>query len=63
MNANCLRLLAVGLLLAWLAHNSSAQPATRYNIISIVTDDQSAWSVGAYGNREAITPNQDRLAR
>lgn len=33
------------------------------NIISIVTDDQSRWSVGAYGNREAVTPNTDRLAR
>jgi len=35
----------------------------RWNIISIVTDDQADWSVGAYGNREARTPNMDRLAR
>lgn len=35
----------------------------RYNIVSIVTDDQAQWSVGAYGNRDAITPNMDRLAR
>lgn len=35
----------------------------RWNIISIVTDDQAQWSVGAYGNREARTPNMDRLAR
>ncbi|MSO24307.1 MAG: hypothetical protein EXQ58_13950 [Acidobacteria bacterium] len=30
---------------------------------NIVTDDQALWSIGAYGNREAITPNMDRLAR
>ncbi|MGH8246683.1 MAG: hypothetical protein ACREUU_09655, partial [Gammaproteobacteria bacterium] len=29
----------------------------RWNIISIVTDDQAHWSVGAYGNRESRTPN------
>jgi len=38
-------------------------PATRYNLVSIVTDDQAHWSIGAYGNREARTPNTDRLAR
>jgi uncharacterized sulfatase len=35
----------------------------RLNLISIVTDDQAAWSIGAYGNRESRTPNLDRLAR
>ena len=35
----------------------------RVNLVSIVTDDQSLWSIGAYGNRESITPNMDRLAR
>lgn len=39
------------------------EPAVRLNIISIVTDDQARWSVGAYGNRESRTPNMDRLAR
>lgn len=34
-----------------------------FNLISIVTDDQAQWSIGAYGNREAITPHIDRLAR
>jgi arylsulfatase A-like enzyme len=38
-------------------------PGRKYNVISIVTDDQALWSIGAYGNREAITPNMDRLAR
>lgn len=40
-----------------------ANAGPRLNIISIVTDDQGIWSVGAYGNREARTPNIDRLAR
>ena len=35
----------------------------KYNLVSIVTDDQALWSIGAYGAREAITPNMDRLAR
>src|SRR3954464_6132486 len=34
----------------------------RPNLIAIVTDDQGYWSIGAYGNRDAITPNMDKLA-
>src|SRR3954467_7586858 len=33
------------------------------NLIQIVTDDQAAWSVGVYGNKDSKTTNQDRLAR
>lgn len=33
------------------------------NIVLIITDDQGYWSLGAYGNREVISPNLDRLAR
>jgi uncharacterized sulfatase len=40
----------------------SAEPR-RLNIVSIVTDDQASWSVGAYGNPDARTPVLDRLAR
>ncbi len=57
--------IALSLALA-LAAASTAQakaPPERLNIISIVTDDQAAWSIGAYGNRESRTPNMDRLAR
>ena len=49
----------LALYFSWLAF-AQAQP--QYNLISIVTDDQAQWSIGAYGNREAITPNMDRLA-
>lgn len=41
----------------------AAAEAPRLNIISIVTDDQAAWSLGCYGNKESITPNMDRLAK
>jgi arylsulfatase A-like enzyme len=34
----------------------------RYNLISIVIDDQARWAVGAYGNPEVRTPHIDRLA-
>ena len=32
------------------------------NIVFILTDNQSAELVGAYGNRDVLTPNIDRLA-
>ncbi|MFQ5930011.1 MAG: sulfatase, partial [Acidobacteriota bacterium] len=44
----------------WSQSTTESQP---YNIISIVTDDQARWALGAYGNQEIITPNMDRLAR
>lgn len=51
-------------ILALLVPVARAQmPTGHWNIISIVTDDQAHWSIGAYGNREARTPNIDRLAR
>ncbi len=34
----------------------------RPNVLMIVTDDQAAWSMGCSGNRDAETPNMDRLA-
>ena len=35
---------------------------TRPNLILVMTDDQAAWSVGAYGYRDPVTPTLDRLA-
>ncbi|MBT3376265.1 MAG: sulfatase-like hydrolase/transferase [Lentisphaerae bacterium] len=32
------------------------------NIVFIVTDNQSPWTLGCYGNREILTPHVDRLA-
>ncbi len=33
-----------------------------WNIITVLTDDQALWAVGAYGNKEIVTPTMDRLA-
>lgn len=41
----------------------SATPSQRLpNVILILTDNQGAWSIGPYGNRDIKTPNLDRLA-
>jgi uncharacterized sulfatase len=50
-------------LLSSLASSARADDARRPNLIYILTDDQAAWSVGAYGNKDSQTKNQDRLAR
>jgi len=63
MRVPALCLAVLGMVLAVGARRAPAADAPRLNIISIVTDDQSDWSVGAYGNRESRTPNMDRLAR
>jgi choline-sulfatase len=55
-------LLAAGCLL----FGTPALPAAeseKWNVVSIVTDDQGAWALGCYGNKECRTPNMDRLAR
>ncbi len=36
--------------------------AARINIVAIVTDDQSAWSLSCYGGKNLTTPRLDRLA-
>lgn len=41
---------------------AGAADKPRWNIIAIVTDDQAAWTVGAYGNTDSKTPVQDKLA-
>src|SRR5687768_6521650 len=46
----------------FLAYSVHAADPRKPNIIAIVTDDQARWSIGAYGNKDARTPNMDRLA-
>ena len=52
-------------LLVVLACHLSAPVATwaaeRPNIVFLYADDQAAWTIGAKGNRQARTPNIDRL--
>ena len=55
------------LLLAWWAGTSSLQPAPgpeekRPNLLFILTDQQRADTLGAYGNRKIRTPHLDQLA-
>jgi uncharacterized sulfatase len=52
------------LVLAASAQAAGAIPGERPpNLVFIYTDDQARWGVGAYGNREVVTPHLDRLAR
>jgi len=53
----------VSIALACVVTGSANAATNRPNLISIVTDDQAVWSIGAYGNAEAKTPNMDRLAK
>ncbi len=54
-----IRRLAI-LLLTWASALPAAGPPP--NILFIYSDDQAAWTIGAYGNAQASTPNFDRLA-
>lgn len=56
-----LGLIHVVLITMWTA-SLSAQTAPRPNILFIYTDDQAAWTLGSYGNKQAHTPHLDRLA-
>ncbi|MCC2672928.1 MAG: atsA 53 [Armatimonadetes bacterium] len=57
----------VGVLAALLAGRAAtpgrAAEAARPNLLFVITDDQSAAHVGAYGDTGIRTPNMDRLAR
>lgn len=57
------RIFLASLLLGLSVAARATENPARFNIISIVTDDQAHWSIGAYGNRESRTPHMDRLAR
>ena len=35
----------------------------RPNVVFIITDNQSPWTLSCYGNRELLTPRLDGLAR
>ena len=47
---------------AFLSHESEPVRAPRPNILLIVTDDQSPWTLSAYGNTVCQTPVIDSLA-
>jgi choline-sulfatase len=58
LNSSALSTLVILFALAS-SHAASRSP----NIIIFNTDDHAQWGVGAYGNKEVLTPNMDRLAR
>jgi arylsulfatase A-like enzyme len=45
------------------ASSSAAEPATRPNVLFILTDDMGWGDLSSFGNREMATPNIDRLAK
>ena len=54
------------LILCWVLLAGSAALAAdagpRPNVVFILTDNQSTWTLGCYGNKDIRTPNIDRLA-
>ena len=42
---------------------TTALGAEKFNLITIVTDDQAAWTLGCYGGPDAVTPHLDALAQ
>src|SRR5687767_6623511 len=49
--------------LALFAPFALAAGGQRPNVVFILTDNHSAWTLGCYGNRDIRTPSIDRLAR
>jgi arylsulfatase A-like enzyme len=45
-----------------LAAIASAQAVRKPNVVFILTDNQGAWTLGCYGNKDIRTPNIDALA-
>lgn len=43
-------------------YGQARQPVEKPNILWIVSEDNSAWFMGCYGNKYATTPNIDKLA-
>ena len=54
--------LSVGFLLLFLPQAARASVAVRPNILLLFLDNVGYGDLGCYGNREAKTPNMDRLA-
>lgn len=48
--------------LVWLSFVAAAVAARPPNFVFILTDNQGAWTLGCYGNKDIQTPHIDRLA-
>ena len=59
-----LRLSLFFVLTSWLLAVDAVEPQDkRPNIIYLMADDQSTYSVGCCGNKDVQTPNMDQLGR
>ncbi len=47
----------------WIVPVGETAEKSRPNIVLIMTDNHSPWTLGCYGNKEIRTPNIDRLAK
>jgi arylsulfatase A-like enzyme len=56
-------MVVVGLLACALPASVRGAAPRRPNVVLILTDNHSPWTLGCYGNKEIRTPNIDRLAR
>jgi choline-sulfatase len=59
----CTFVLVSSLMLGGTGPARQTKPSGKWNVITILTDDQALWAMGVYGNREIQTPAMDRLAR
>ena len=55
-------ILSLGLLVAPAALRAAAAPASRPNVVILLTDDQGTLDANCYGSTDLKTPNIDRLA-
>ena len=65
MKSRFLALLAGSLALVALSSTAAASQNTagrKTNVVFILTDNQGAWTLGCYGNKDIRTPHIDRLA-
>ncbi len=52
----------LGLVLSPVLRAAAPAPAKPINVVFILTDNQGAWTLGCYGNKDIRTPHIDRLA-
>ena len=50
-------------IISHVAFSSDLKKSNKPNIVFILADDCSYWDIGAYGSKDAITPNIDQLAK
>ncbi len=64
MRTYCKRICFISLTFLCLFHNvkTIAKEDSPANVILIMTDNQGAWTLGCYGNKDIPTPHIDRLA-